>query len=180
MTTTEMRPGETGGFPAGDDCLAGRSGSRGNVLLAKVAVPKFRGLRRPRLCDQLDQVWSGRLGLVLAPAGSGKTTLLAQWADRTDVPVAWYHAEAGDSTAHAFVAHLERALVPLLGVDGGWESVDDALVALETWADRRALIVVDDLHVLKGTDAESSLERLIEYLPAGLRLVAASPRDAES
>jgi DNA-binding SARP family transcriptional activator len=147
-----------------------------SVLGAKIRVPRVKALARERLDDLLGHVWDHRLGLIVAPAGSGKTTLLAQFAGAAGVPVAWYRAEPADASAEAAVAHLERGLVAALGLPGGWTSVDDAIEALDTWEGDRALVAVDDLHALWGTEAEATLERLLAHLPPGVVMVAATRR----
>ena len=147
-----------------------------SVLGAKVRIPRIKALARERLEDLLNAVWDHRLGLVVAPAGSGKTTLLAQFAAATGAPVAWYRAEPADSSAEAAVAHLERGLVSALGLPGGWKTVDDAIEALDGWQGERALVAVDDLHALWGTEAEATLERLLAHLPPGVVMVAATRR----
>ena len=71
--------------------------------------------------------------------------------------------------------HLEQALhaaVPTL--HGGWETVEDALAALDNGLSERTLLVIDDLHTLESTDAERTLERFIELAPSTLTIVAAS------
>jgi ATP/maltotriose-dependent transcriptional regulator MalT len=148
----------------------------GSVLRAKLRVPRVKALPRERLDQLLTKVWNHRLGLVVAPAGSGKTTLLAQFALAANVPVAWYRAEPADSSAQAVVAHLERAMVAALGVKGGWSSIDDAIDAVDGWGGERALIAVDDLHALWGTEAEETLERLLGHLPPGVVMLAATRR----
>jgi DNA-binding SARP family transcriptional activator len=147
-----------------------------SVLGAKIRVPRVKALARERLDEVLGRIWDHRLTLVVAPAGSGKTTLLAQFATATGVPVAWYRAEPADASADAAVAHLERTLVSALGVPGGWTTVDDAIEALDAWEGDRALIAVDDLHALWGTEAEATLERLLAHLPSGVVMVAATRR----
>lgn len=147
-----------------------------SVLGAKVRVPRVKALARERLDEVLGGIWDHRLTLVVAPAGSGKTTLLAQFATATAVPVAWYRAEPADASAEAAVAHLERTLVSALGVPGGWKTVDDAIEAIDAWEGERALIAVDDLHALWGTEAEATLERLLAHLPPGVVMVAATRR----
>jgi DNA-binding SARP family transcriptional activator len=148
-----------------------------SVLGAKVRIPRIKALSRERLDDVLAaSVWDHRLGLVVAPAGSGKTTLLAQFAAAAGVPVAWYRAEPADASAEAAVAHLERGLVSALGVQGGWKTVDDVIQALDGWKGDRALVAVDDLHALWGTEAEATLERLLAHLPPGIVMVAATRR----
>lgn len=151
------------------------AGGKG-VLGAKVRPPRVRALPRERLQDLLAAVWQHRLALVVAPAGSGKTTLLAQFAAGSGVPVAWYRAEPADASAAAAVAHLERGLVAAFGFAGGWTGVDDVIEALDSWTGDRGLIAVDDLHALWGTEAEATLERLLENLPPGIAMVAATRR----
>jgi DNA-binding SARP family transcriptional activator len=128
-----------------------------------------------RLDALLDAAWSHRLGLVIAPAGSGKTTLLARFARRAGGPVGWYRAEGWDRDEETLVHHLEAALAPKLdGLTTGWSSVADAANALDAWTGGRVLLIVDDLHTLEGTDAEAALERLVEYAPPTLTILAAS------
>ncbi|MBW3615204.1 MAG: winged helix-turn-helix domain-containing protein [Actinobacteria bacterium] len=139
-------------------------------------APRVKALPRERLHGLLATVWQHRLALVVAPAGSGKTTLLSQFAAGTGMPVAWYRAEPADASAAAAVAHLERGLVAAFGLTGGWSDVDDAIEALDHWEGDRGLIAVDDLHALWGTEAEATLERLLEHLPPGIAMVAATRR----
>ena len=69
-------------------------------------------LRRGRLCDQLDQALTTRLGVVHAPAGYGKSTLLALWRAglrQRDIPVAWLSLDQYDNTFFSFVTYLVAA-----------------------------------------------------------------------
>ena len=151
--------------------------SSGQVVGAKTRIPRLAGLSRERIDQRLASVWDRRLGLVVAPAGSGKTTLLTQFARASGVPVGWWRAEPSDGTESLAVGHLERALVPVLdGVAGEWGSVDDIAEALDGWSGDRALIAIDDLHAIWGTEAEAALERLITMLPPGMVLLAATRR----
>ena len=126
-----------------------------------------------RLDARLDAVWGYRLALIVAPAGSGKTTLLSRFAERVDGPVGWYRAEAWDADEQALLRHLEAALAPQLnGLATGWTSIADAANALDAWPGPRVLLLVDDLHTLEGTAAEAALERLIDYAPPSLTVIA--------
>ena len=147
------------------------------VPSAKVSPPRVQGLGRDRLNELLGRIWESRLGLVIAPAGSGKTTLLAQFAAASGVPVAWYRAEGADSSTEALLRHLKRSANGVLGnLPGDWTTIESVVAALERWAGKRALLVIDDLHALEGTEAEVALERLIEYAPPSLRMIVASRR----
>ena len=144
------------------------------VVGAKIRPPTVVALVRERVNRTLDQVWNHRLGLVVGPAGSGKTTALAQFAAAADAPVAWYQAEATEADPSALLAHLEAALVAALGVAGNWTTLEHAVAALERFGGRRALLVVDDLHELAGSDAERLLEKLVGYAPPWLHVLAGS------
>lgn len=147
----------------------------GPVVRTKVERPCVEGLERDRLQRLLSDAWRYRTVLVTAPAGSGKTTVLAQFTSHVTEPVAWYRAEASEGSSEAFLAHLEYAWAGALGgLQRGWSRVEDALRALECWNGGRALLVVDDLHTLRGTRAEGDLERLLTYLPPNLTVLAAS------
>jgi DNA-binding SARP family transcriptional activator len=150
-------------------------------VLARVRVPEVRALRLDRLESRLATVWDRRLGVVVAPAGSGKTTLLAGFAGSLDVPVAWYRAETWDARSSALLRHLHTAIGAALPNGPGsppdgppWTSVEAAAASIEAWSGSRLLLIVDDLHALEGTEAESALERLIDYAPDRLAVIVAS------
>ena len=147
------------------------------MLRSKIRVPPDKGLPRRRLDDAVATLQRHRFGLVVAPAGFGKTTLLAHLAATTREPVAWYRAEPADAPEVAVVAHLERALTEAVsGLAGGWHDGDDLVAALDDWDGLGIVLVVDDLHLLWGTDGESVLERLVHNLPVGISVLAASRR----
>jgi DNA-binding SARP family transcriptional activator len=145
------------------------------VVSAKVLIPQVQSLARERVDALLARVWQYRVGLVVAPAGSGKSTLLAGFASSTDVPVAWYRAESWDAKTTTLLTHLHSAFTAALGpIPDGWDSVETAARALETWAGRRALLVIDDLHTLEDSPAELTLERLIDYAPPSITFLMGS------
>jgi DNA-binding SARP family transcriptional activator len=144
------------------------------MLAAKVRVPLVTALVRERLHMLLEGVWNRRLGLVVAPAGSGKTTLLAHFAQAADIPVAWYRLEESDREPEVLLSYLEKTLTEgAKGLKPGWSTLEHAVAALESWAGR-AMLVLDDLHLLEASESEETLERFIDYAPAGLRILAAS------
>jgi hypothetical protein len=147
------------------------------VVSAKVRIPSIAAMPRERLLALLEGVWTHRLALVTAPAGCGKSTLLAEYARGCGAPVAWYQAECGDADPRTFLTHLEVAARSALGaVPGPWRTEADAALALEGSSPQRLLVVIDDLHALRGTPAEATLERLLHYLPPGIAVVAATRR----
>ncbi|HXN58761.1 MAG TPA: BTAD domain-containing putative transcriptional regulator [Candidatus Angelobacter sp.] len=145
------------------------------VVSAKVLIPQVQSLARERVDALLARIWQHRVGLVVAPAGSGKSTLLAGFAAAAKVPVAWYRAESWDAKTSTLLSHLESAFTAVLGrIPDRWDSIEAAARALETWAGRRALLVIDDLHTLEDSPAELALERLIDYAPPNITFLIGS------
>lgn len=145
------------------------------VVSAKVLIPQLHSLARERVDGLLARIWQHRVGLVVAPAGSGKSTLLAGFASAANVPVAWYRAESWDAKTSTLLSHLQSAFTAALGpIPDGWDSVEAAARALETWDGRRALLVIDDLHTLEDSPAELTLERLIDYAPPSITFLIGS------
>ena len=145
------------------------------VVSAKVLMPHLHSLARERVDALLARIWNYRVGLVVAPAGSGKSTLLTRFAASANVPVAWYRAESWDGKTATLLSHLETAFCAALGdLPRGWQSVEAAARALETWPGPRALLVIDDLHTLEESPAELTLERLIDYAPPSITFLIGS------
>jgi DNA-binding SARP family transcriptional activator len=145
------------------------------VVSAKVLIPQVQSLARERVDALLARIWQHRVGLVVAPAGSGKSTLLAGFAASANVPVAWYRAESWDAKTTTLLSHLESAFTAALGsIPHGWDSVETAARALESWAGRRAVLIIDDLHTLEDSPAERTLERLIDYIPPSITFLIGS------
>jgi DNA-binding SARP family transcriptional activator/tetratricopeptide (TPR) repeat protein len=115
--------------------------------------------------------------LVVAPAGAGKSTLLAQLAADAGCSSAWYAAEPSDAAPARFLKGLRSACESAIGElpSGEWLTASDACRELERIAEPLVLCL-DDLHLLRGTAAESELERLVEHLPPGVRMLAATRR----
>ena len=169
--------------------------SERDVLLAtKLHVPRPRLdlVPRPRLAERLDEGLARGLVLVCAPAGYGKTVLLADWARRSQQPVAWLSLDVGDNDPARFwrhgVAALDQArpglagrVGPLLGppAPSSYEGLVTALInelAAGPDADQ-ALLVLDDYHLIDSEAVHASLGFLLEHRPPGLHLVLASRSD---
>ena len=128
------------------------------------------GLVRARLLAALDADRTSRLGLVVAPAGSGKTTLLTQYASTFDGPVWWHATETGDASSSAFL----RRLGATLGVGDDATGADDLVRRLSAAPHPRGLLVVDDLHRVDRTGAETVLADLLTRLPSWLHVLVGS------
>ena len=142
------------------------------IFRSKLVMPRARGLVRPRLLGALDPLWQRQFGLIVAPAGSGKTTLAAQYAQTRASTTAWLRAERADGDIARLVRHLGEAVDRALGLNGPpGGGVDSVLTALEGWTGERALIVLDDIHLLDGSPALDAVGRLVSLVPPGVRVL---------
>lgn len=150
---------------------------RRTVVAAPFRVPDVRGLSRQRVLEALQRsVENHPLTLVVAPAGSGKTTALVQFAGTTSRRSVWYHAASTEGEPDRLLDHLEHTLRQVAGdLPGGWEDADTAAAALASVPDPpQALLLIDDLHELRGFPAEAALERFVSSAPDWLRILAAT------
>jgi DNA-binding SARP family transcriptional activator len=117
---------------------------------------------RDRLTSRLLDPAGYLVGRVVAPAGSGKSRLLAHAALGYPGPVAWCGPpEAIPRTQEALVGWLWGRIGPVLGgADRAPVIVDDLVGCLESSA-QPVLVVIDDAHLLEGSDAETALGELV-------------------
>ncbi len=154
---------------------------------------------RPQLLARLNGGLHAKLTLVSAPAGFGKTTLVVDWLhDLAEKAVgrrvAWFSLDENDNDPVRFWSGLVTALQSILP-EVGQEvlgmfkfsrpvPVDAILTVLvneiaSITTDSPSLLVLDDLHVLVTPQITSGLAFLVEYLPAGLHLVATTRVDPD-
>lgn len=173
--------------------LDGTAPSRAPVPAAKLAAPRPVGqhVRRRRLSALLDAGSSDQVLLLSAPAGHGKTTLLAEWCEPDLARTAWVSLDQGDRTASALWSAVLAALVGCPAVpadsvvrelpapqDGAAEALFvDRLTTALAEAPTTVRLVLDDLHVLAGSPALTSLASFAGYLRGGLQLVLATRSD---
>jgi DNA-binding SARP family transcriptional activator len=147
------------------------------VFREKVRRPEPSGLCRDRLERPLLDEAGPSVALLLAPAGSGKTTLLAQVAASPVRPTAWYRAGPEDGSEASLVQHLSEALAIALPDELARSStVDELILAAENGVPSPVQLIVDDVHELAGSPAETALERFLEFRPRHLRLLLGSRR----
>ena len=128
-------------------------------------------LSRQRVDALLDQLWHFRLTLVVAPAGSGKTTALRHFAARA-APVAWCSADQLEIAPDGCLAQIARVVGEAIGMQLDASSPATLAAGIDAWPGERVALVIDDLHVIASTLAESELGRLIDRQPAKLTIAA--------
>lgn len=159
------------------------------LLTTRLHPPRLPGqyVSRPRLLALLQQGMQGQLTLVSAPAGSGKTTLLAEWAIRSDFPVAWISLETADNDPLRFLSYLVAALACLdERIDAAHQPLDihnpeRALTAilndLNLLLQQEAVVILDDYHVLTSDAVHALLRFLLDHLPPHLHLAVGTRVD---
>ena len=168
------------------------AGGRDELLATKLHIPRTRPgfVARPRLVDRLAQAHGGELTLVCGPAGFGKTALLADWARRSQRPVAWLSLDEADNDPARFWRHVAAALdtvrpgvaqhvAALLGglQPTSFEAVVAALVNQLAAVTEEVVLVLDDYHLVQAPPVHASLGFLIDHPPPQLWLVVASRAD---
>lgn len=126
---------------------------------------------RQRVDSLIDQLWNHRLTLVVAPAGSGKTTALSHFIARAD-HVASCSADALELSPDGCLAQIARLLGEVIGAEIDGTSPTRLAACIDAWSGARVALVIDDLHVIASTLAESELGRLVDQQPAKLVIVA--------
>jgi DNA-binding SARP family transcriptional activator len=113
----------------------------------------------------------------VAPAGSGKSRLLNHVVGSYTGPVGWCDMpDPVPRTEAAFVDWLWTGL-RAGGVEWAGGKVPggvDALIAAAPHSSEPLMVVLDDVHLLDGSDAEVALAALVSRLPSSWRLIAAS------
>ncbi|MGH3622100.1 MAG: AAA family ATPase, partial [Sciscionella sp.] len=132
-------------------------------------MPRERLLRAVRTT-------TARLLLVTAPPGSGKTTLLGHVAaggDRTAGRSAWVQADAADVGAPALLTSIATAVGHATGVEAPVNPSENELLILLEGCGGALTVIIDDAHLLAGTEAERALASLVALLPARIRVLLA-------
>ncbi len=116
----------------------------------------------------------GVVAVVAAP-GSGKTTLLARAAGMSPSPVVWCTVGPDERDSEHFLGVLTAASARALGTDLS-DSLTGGDLARQLAAKGGALLLLDDVHELRESAAESELADLLRSRPRHLRVVLGTRR----
>ncbi len=138
----------------------------------------------------LDHAVTKRVTVISAPPGSGKTTLLRAWANRWTGPrhVAFVSVDRDEHDVRQFWAAVLDAIRPSLRRVGRETQptstaeldIDELFTRVLSEVTARAehvILIIDDLHELRSSEALAQLDQLIAHLPSSARIVLSSRRD---
>jgi LuxR family maltose regulon positive regulatory protein len=159
---------------------------QGDQVPQPVARDGARGLLdRKDLLQLLDRAVTKRLTVISAPPGSGKTSLLRAWADHSAKRVAFVSVERGQRNDQRFwcaVLDAIRGPAPSTAAETPTaipdvDQVIDTVLAEIAEHTEPVVLIIDDLHELRSTDAITQLDHVLANLPSNARLVLSSRRD---
>jgi LuxR family maltose regulon positive regulatory protein len=147
-------------------------------------------LDRKDLLQLLDRAVTKRVTVISAPPGSGKTSLLRAWADRSTNlrRVAFVTVERDQRNEQRFwCAVLDAIRGPARSIDSETPPAPNAALDVDQVVDsvlaevaeqvEPVVLIIDDLHELRSTDALTQLEHFLAMLPSSARVVLSSRRD---
>ncbi|MDX6539024.1 MAG: LuxR family transcriptional regulator, maltose regulon positive regulatory protein, partial [Gaiellales bacterium] len=178
------------GRRSGESLVTTQHGEQSRRLISS-DVSVARGLlEREDLIRMLDRALTKRVTVISAPPGSGKTSLLRAWANRSSNRrhVAFVSVLRGQQHAPRFWACVldairgperpidpETQLAAFAALDGD-QTVERVLSEVAEHLEP-VVLIIDDLHELRSTDAHAQLELLLATLPSSARVVLSSRRD---
>jgi ATP/maltotriose-dependent transcriptional regulator MalT/DNA-binding SARP family transcriptional activator len=163
------------------------------VIKTKVLPPRRPAhlLRRPRLMEVLDQLFTRRLALIVAPAGYGKTSLLVDWASNLSERICWFTVDILDKDPYRFISGWIAAIAqpfPDFGIQStvllqafvsGQATLDQLLTTmvneLYDTVEENFVLIVDDYHLVDGVaDIDYFLSRFVQNVGPNCHIVLAS------
>jgi LuxR family maltose regulon positive regulatory protein len=166
--------------------LALSEGPDNGLLEDKLRIPRpdLPMLQRGRLVELLDAAVGSRVIQLTGPPGAGKTVATAHWAAARPAATrpAWVTLDEDDRDPAVFWRYVVAALgrAGALGSSRSRPLPDVEAAELPQWltaavktAGAPVVLVLDDVHLLAGSEALAGLNELIRHEPPGLRLLLA-------
>ena len=159
------------------------------LLQTKLKIPPLQPntVARARLYEKLNVALEGKLLLVAAAAGSGKSTLITEWIRTQTSPTAWISLDETDNDPEKFAAYLLAAfgsisedivapLYPLIIQPQPPPLASLIALLINQLAEQSEsfILVLDDYHLITEASIHSSLDFLLERLPAHLTIILIS------
>jgi LuxR family maltose regulon positive regulatory protein len=159
--------------------------------LTKIKPPALplRLLARPRLTGAMH----APVTILYAPSGFGKTTLLNEWRQNAGRPVAWASLDVEDNHPVRFWSTVILALQKIApGLGQNWfpqlrtatpsslskvvvNLANDVIRVTETALGPAQIgLVLDNYHHIQNSEIHTSIQNLLDHMPAGLQMVFSS------
>ncbi len=141
-------------------------------------------MSRPALANVVAELRPS-LAAVSAPAGYGKTTLMVEWARQNPRPSAWVSLDRVDNDPLSLLGLVATALDAVNPVDPvlvndlaspGVSVMGRVVPRLAAWVltTEPFLLLLDDLHEIEDQECRDVLTLLVDHLPPGFTVAAAS------
>jgi LuxR family transcriptional regulator, maltose regulon positive regulatory protein len=165
------------------------------ILSTKLHAPAVRPdwILRQRLIEKLDEGLNTKLTLISAPTGYGKTSLISAWLQGLEQRlnmspyIAWLSLEEEENELSRFLSYLVAAwqesetqlgqsILPLLDLPQLPSAPHLITLLINELAHlpRKAILILNDYHVIHRPETQNALIFLVEHLPGNLHLVIAS------
>jgi LuxR family maltose regulon positive regulatory protein len=152
------------------------------LLESKLQPPTYRGetVLRTALVERLQHARRVPAVVIEAPAGYGKTTVATQWLAHDRRAVGWYSIDESDNDPVVFMTYLASALTacgaePALNTARGSTATSlRAMIAEVVRAfsslPTAAVLVLDNVHLLRNRTALRALSELFAHVPPGSQI----------
>lgn len=132
---------------------------------------------RPRLLGRLDAASAAPLVWIAGPPGSGKTTLMASWLEHTTRPAVWCRLDTDTLDADVLLRELAAAIRAQAWTASAPDDAGSLRQRVRAWLACLApgtVLVLDDCDEAAEAALDALLPRLVDALPRGMTVLAAS------
>lgn len=159
------------------------------LLQTKVTIPQipFAFVSRPRLISRINNGVKRPVTLLAVPVGFGKTHILIEWANQTEIKVAWLNVDSEDNDPVRFFHYLIGAfqkVIPVLAEDalyfiqstktGSLQMGLTVLINEINALPEEIVLVLDDFQNINESIVLESIDFILKHIPKNLHLIIAS------